>query len=152
MTITRGIAVAATSAATAVGAATPASATPVMSGHYIETTTNSAGQSTTNDWNFTPCGDGCASVVSANGYAMGQARLVNGQWTLDTTVTASCNDGTMVPSGGHAHYVWDANTLAGTDVSTWNSGVCPADPPSATLNIQLRQSPTSPSQQAPEKG
>ncbi len=43
MNLTRSFAAAATFAAVAVGAAAPASAAPVMSGHYIKTTTDPAG-------------------------------------------------------------------------------------------------------------
>jgi hypothetical protein len=85
MTVTRGIAVAPTFAAVAVGAASPAWADQTMSGHDIETVTDpSSGQSITNDWYFTPCGDGCASVVS------------NGAAAVDTPIIALF---TRPPSG-----------------------------------------------------
>jgi hypothetical protein len=65
MTVTRAIAATAMFAGLAIGTASPAWADQTMSGHNIETVTDpSSGQSITNDWYFTPCGDGCASVVS----------------------------------------------------------------------------------------
>jgi len=139
--ITRGIVAAAILAAAALGAAAPASAAPVMSGHYIEIETGAAGQSTTNDWYVTPCGDGCASINS-NGGPVGQARLVNGQWTMDVTGMAACPDGTRVPNAFSDHYTWDPNTLAGTVRITNTAGACgkPAGD-SGTVNMQVRQAP-----------
>jgi hypothetical protein len=141
MTVTRRIAAAAMLAGLAVGTASTASADTTMSGHYIETRTAENAQPITSDWYVTPCGDGCASVVS-NGVALGQAQLVNGQWTMDATISASCADGTQVPSALSAHYTWDPNTLAGTTQYTskvpvcgWSAGY------QYTNNIQLRQAP-----------
>jgi hypothetical protein len=76
MTITRALAAAAMLAGLAVGTASIAWADTTMSGHYIMTETGKGGRPIINDWNFTPCGDGCASLVS-NGTPVGQARLVN---------------------------------------------------------------------------
>jgi hypothetical protein len=143
MTVTKRLAVAATFAALAVGAATPASAAPEMSGHYIETETAASGRSTTNDWYFTPCGDGCASVAPKGAKAFGRAQLVGGQWILDVTAeTAMCQDGTQVPNALSAHYTWDPSTLAGTVQTTADAPEC-GDPAGyqATDNIQLRQAP-----------
>jgi hypothetical protein len=143
MTVTKRLAVAATFAALAVGAATPASAAPEMSGHYIETETAASGRSTTNDWYFTPCGDGCASVAPKGAKAFGRAQLVGGQWILDVTAeTAMCQDGTQVPDALSAHYTWDPSTLAGTVQTTADAPEC-GDPAGyqATDNIQLRQAP-----------
>ena len=141
MTITRGIAVAATFAAVAVGAASPAWADQTMSGHDIETVTDpSSGQSITNDWYFTPCGDGCASIVS-NGSPLGQTRLVNGQWVMDVDgYPAGCADGSTVPNAATAHFTWDPNTLAGTQQITDKVPVC-GNPAGFTLtnNFLLRQ-------------
>jgi hypothetical protein len=96
--VTRSFAVAATFAAVAVGAASPASAAPEMSGHYTETETAASDRSTTNHWYFAPCGDGCASVALKGAKAFGRAQVVGGQWTLDVTgETAMCQDGTQVP-------------------------------------------------------
>ena len=84
MMITRGIAAAAMLAGLAAGTASTASAAPTMSGHYIVNETSPQGYSTTMDWHFTPCGDGCASVTIGGPAPgpMGQARLVtgNGHW------------------------------------------------------------------------
>jgi hypothetical protein len=141
MTITRGIAVVATFAGVAVGAARPAWADQTMSGHDIETVTDpSSGQSITNDWYFTPCGDGCASVVS-NGSPLGQTRLVNGRWVMDVDgYPAGCADGSTVPNAAAAHFTWDPNTLAGTQQITDKVPVC-GNPAGFTLtnNFQLRQ-------------
>jgi hypothetical protein len=125
----------------ALGLAAPASAE--MSGHYIATQTNPAGQSTTNDWYVTPCGDGCASIVSGS-QPLGQARLVNGQWTMDADADINCLDGTPVVRGGASnHYSWDPNTLAGIIQTTYNVPACgqPGLPwhQQATNNLQLRQ-------------
>jgi len=141
MTVTRSFAVAAAFAAVAVGAATPASAAPEMSGHYTVTETAAGDRSTTNQWYFTPCGDGCASVALKGAKAFGQAKLVGGQWTFDVTdETAICPDGTQVPNALSAHYTWDPSTLAGTVQTTADTTEC-GDPAGyqATDKIQLRQ-------------
>ena len=141
MDVRRSFAVAATVAAVAVGAATPASAAPEMSGHYIETETAASGRSTTNDWYFTPCGEGCASVALKGAPAFGRAQLVGGQWKFDVTGnTAMCEDGTRVPNALSAHYTWDPTTLAGTVQSTADVAEC-GDPAGYQVsdNIQLRQ-------------
>ena len=151
MTITRGIAAAATFAAVAVGAASPAWATQTMSGHYIATETAAGGQSSTTDWYFTPCGDGCANVTIGTGTGTSQARLVNNQWALDIAHTTVCPDGSEAPSSGTAHITWDPNTLAGSAQITEKIATCgAAAPDSWTNNFQLTQAPTSPSQHAPE--
>jgi hypothetical protein len=141
MNVTRSLAVAAAFAAVAVGAATPASAAPVMSGHYIETETAASGRSTTDDWYFIPCGDGCASVARKGAPAFGRAQLVGGQGKIDVTdETAVCPDGTKVSNALSAHYTWDASTLAGTVETTADVSEC-GDPAGyqVTDNIQLRQ-------------
>jgi hypothetical protein len=145
MAITRRIAAAAMLAGLAVGAAATAWADlPTMSGHYIKTSTDpSSGQSNTKDWYFTPCGDGCASVAETpGGLPWGQARFVNGQWTLDTTGDAACRDGSTVPAANSAHYTWDPNTLAGTGQLTTKVPAC-GDPAGYQYsnNLQLRQAP-----------
>ena len=141
MAIARGFAASAMFAGLAVGFAAPASAAPVMSGHYIITYTSPNGQVTTADWYVTPCGDGCASINS-NGGPVGQARLVNGQWTMDVTGIAACPDGTRVPDAFSDHYTWDPNTLAGTVRITNTAGACgkPVGD-SGTISMQLRQAP-----------
>ena len=141
MNVARSFAVAATFTTVAVGAAAPASAAPEMSGHYIETETAANGRSATDNWYFTPCGDGCESVAPKGKKAFGQAHLVGGQWTLDVTgETAMCPDGTQVPNALSAHYTWDPSTLAGTVQTTADLAEC-GDPAGfqVTDNIQLRQ-------------
>ena len=144
MAITRGFATTVIFAGLAVGAASAAWAdTPTMNGHYIRTETNpNTGNSQTDDWYVTPCGDGCASVaVRPDATAPSQARLVNGQWTLDSAVHAAiCPDGTVVPNAVSAHYVWDPNTLAGTVQVTYNEPACgnPAGH-TQTNTVQLKQ-------------
>ena len=141
MTVTRAIAATAMFAGLATGTASPAWADQTMSGHYVETVTDpSSGQSITNDWYFTPCGDGCASVVS-NGSPLGQTRLVNGQWVMDVDgYPAGCADGSTVPNAATAHWTWDPNTLAGTQQITDKVAVC-GNPAGFTFtnNFQLRQ-------------
>jgi hypothetical protein len=143
MTVTKSLAVAATFAAVAVGAATPASAAPEMSGHYVVTETAANGRTTTDHWYFSPCGDGCASVAPKGAKAFGQAHLVGGQWTLDVTgEMAMCPDGTQVPNALSAHYTWDPSTLAGTVQKTADAPECGDQAGyQATANVQLRQAP-----------
>jgi hypothetical protein len=145
MTITRGIAAAAMLAGLAVGTASTAWADTTMSGHYIVTNTSpQTGQSQTNDWYATPCGDGCANVaVTPGGPAGWQARLVNGQWTMDVNGgNAHCPDGTVVPNATSNHFTWDANTLAGTVETTGNAPACGNSAGyTQTNNVQLRQAP-----------
>jgi hypothetical protein len=144
MAITRGFAATVIFAALAVGTASAAWAdTPTMSGHYIRTETNpQTGNSTTDDWYITPCGDGCALVaIRPDAPAPSQARLVNGQWTLDSAVhTLICPDGTVSPNAVSAHYTWDPNTLAGTVQLIAQGQACgiPAGYQS-TNDVQLRQ-------------
>jgi hypothetical protein len=145
MTITRGIAATAMLAGLAVGTASAAWAETTMSGHYIRTETNQqTGQSVTDDWYATPCGDGCVSIASTpGGPALSRARLVNGQWTLDSAVhTLACPDGTVIPDVVSAHYTWDPNTLAGTVQLTYNVPACgsPAGY-QITNDVQIRQAP-----------
>jgi hypothetical protein len=142
MAIARSFAATAMFAGLALGLAPPASGVNEMSGHYIATETNpSSGKSTTTDWYFTPCGDGCASLAATlGGKAWGQTRLVNGQWTLDDTGNAVCPDGSKVLNVETTHYTWDANTLAGTAQVTDKWAVCGfAQPISFTNNLQLRR-------------
>jgi hypothetical protein len=139
------VCVAAPVVALGVGAVAPASAAPVMSGHYIETdTAPSTGQTTTTDWYFTPCGDGCASgAFTPNGPAKTQAKLVNGQWKMETGPDPIlCTDGTKVPSALSSFYTWDPNTLAGTAQSTYQVPACGnAVGTQQTVNLQFRQAP-----------
>jgi hypothetical protein len=140
MTITRAIAAAAMLAGLPVGAASTAWADPpTMNGHYIRTVTNAKGQAVTNDWYFTPCGDGCAQLTTP---PTAQAQLVNGQWTMDLVSDAVCPDGSTVPAARGAHYMWDPNTLAGTVQITVNVPACgEAVGQIGTAKLQLRQAP-----------
>jgi hypothetical protein len=112
-----------------------------MSGHYIKTETNQSGQSSTDDWYFTSCGDGCASVGTApGGSSVGQARLVSGEWALDANIPVSCDDGRQIANPGTTHYTWDPNSLAGAGAMTYQVQGC-YHPAGWTFNtsIQLRQ-------------
>jgi hypothetical protein len=145
MTLTRAIAAAAMLAALAVGTANAARAQTTLSGHYIRTETDpQTGQSVIDHWYATPCGDGCATLASTpGGPAVSQARLVDGQWTLDSAVhQLICPDGTLVPNAVSAHYTLDPNTLAGTVQLTYQVAACgvPAGY-QVTNNVQLSQAP-----------
>ncbi len=139
MNLTRSFAAAATFAAVAVGAAAPASAAPVMSGHYIKTTTYPAGggRTFTEHWYFTPCGDGCADMSSPATGGGARAMLVNGQWTIDSTDDIVCKDGITEGNAANTHYTWDPNTLAGTVQVIQKQAVCDHAPQSYTLSVQL---------------
>lgn len=141
MAIARSLAATAIFAGFALGFAAPVTAADQMSGHYIETETDpSTGHQDTYDWYLTPCGDGCASITGARGGQVGQAQLVNGQWTFDTSADDECSDGTHTPNALSAHYTWDPNTLAGTALVTRTVPVC-GYPAGAqyNLNVQLKQ-------------
>ena len=144
MTLTRAIAAAAMLASLAVGTASAAWAETTLSGHYIRTETDPlTGQSVIDDWYATPCGDGCASLSAPGGPALSQARLVNGQWTLDSAIhTLMCPDGTLVPDAVSAHYTLDPNTLAGTVLLTYQVPAC-GIPAGSVLanNVQLSRAP-----------
>ncbi len=94
---------------------------------------------------FTPCGEGCADVrmqqVGSTPY--GQARFLNGQWTLDGPRDTVCQDGTTrVPNAQTVHFTWDPNTLAGTAQITEKVATCGASvPESWTDNLQLKKAP-----------
>ncbi|MBV8861683.1 MAG: toll/interleukin-1 receptor domain-containing protein [Mycobacterium sp.] len=127
------------------GVAAPASASSTgqtISGHYIETDTGAI--STTLDWYFTPCGDGCAMAShTPSGTTRFQVRLVNGQWRMETGPDQiNCTDGTKVPSALSVVETWDPNTLAGTVQETYQVPACghPAGT-QETINIQLRRAP-----------
>ena len=145
MTLTRAIAAAALFAGLAVSTASPAWAETTLSGHYIRTETDPlTGQSVNDDWYATPCGDGCASLASTpGGPAVSQARLINGQWTLDSAIhTLMCPDGTVLQNAVSAHYTLDPNTLAGTVLLTYQVPACgiPAGYQLAN-NVQLSPAP-----------
>jgi hypothetical protein len=115
-----------------------------MSGHYLKTETANSGQSATEDWYLTPCGDGCVSVSVTDPASSGwPARLVNGQWTMDVVGTALCSDSSRVPNANNAHYTWDSYTLAGTVEVSNKFAVCGESAPRVLTNkIQLRQAPS----------
>jgi hypothetical protein len=143
MTITRGFAATAIFAGLAVGTASAAWAETTMSGHYLRIETDpQTGQSETDDWYATPCGDGCASLaLTPGGPAISQARLVNGQWTLESAIhTLNCPDGTVASNAVSAHYTWDPDTLAGTVQLTSNVPACGIPAGYQTINdVQIRQ-------------
>jgi serine/threonine protein kinase len=120
----------------------PPAQAATMSGHYTMTVIDPRNSATvTSDWYFTPCGDGCANASASSPIPGAQARLVNGQWTMDGPVTIRCPDGTNVPGVQTAHYTWDPNTLVGTLQATQTKGACGFSPGSGTMNVQLRQAP-----------
>ena len=119
MTITRGIAAGAMLAGLALVVTAPVSTADPLNGHYIETETYPDGHQVHSDWYITPCGDGCATIKE-----VGQANLVNGQWTLDGKGGVSCEDGGDVKDAIRFHYSWDPNTLDGTVQITNNVKAC----------------------------
>jgi hypothetical protein len=144
MAIAQGFAVTVISAGLAVGTASAAWADTTLSGHYVRTETGAqSGQSITDDWYATPCGDGCASLASTpGGPVQSQARLVSGQWIVDTTgAPLQCPDGSVV-NAVSAHYTLDPNTLAGTVLLTYEVPAC-GNPAGyqTTNNVQVKQAP-----------
>jgi hypothetical protein len=130
MAIARGFAATAVFAGLAVGAASTAWAdTPTMNGSYTETSTAPNGKSVDTDWTVNPCPDqsgqplqGCIWVKAGAGG--GQARLVDGQWVMDTIGNLQCSDGTFLQYATSAHITWDPNTLAGTSQFTYIVPAC----------------------------
>jgi hypothetical protein len=114
-----------------------------MSGHYIRSTPypTGGGHTLTEDWFFTPCGDGCADMSSPATGGGARAMLVNGQWTIDTISDVVCMDGTTEGNAANAHYTWDPNTLAGTVQVIQRQAVCDHAPQSYTVNVQLKKAP-----------
>lgn len=98
-------------AGTAIALAAPASADD-FSGVY---TYNGPPTATTNTttWTVTPCGPGCAHVVSASGETNTDAHLVGGSWTFQGQYPDAfdCADGSIVP--GIKVFTLDPNTLQG---------------------------------------
>jgi hypothetical protein len=137
MTFTRSLAAGAMFAGLALVLTAPISAADPLNGHYIETETYPDGHQVHSDWYITPCGDGCASIAD-----LGQANLVNGQWTLDGTGGVSCEEGGDVPHAIGFHYSWDPNTLAGNVGITNNVQAC-GNPKgyTETNNLQLALAP-----------
>ncbi|ORW96175.1 hypothetical protein AWB92_08100 [Mycobacterium sp. IEC1808] len=114
----------------------------MMNGHYIKTTDPAGGGRTfTENWYFTPCGDGCADLSSPASGLAGRATLVDGQWTLDSTEDIVCKGGVTEGNAANAHYTWDPNTLAGTVQVIQNRGVCDHPPQSYSLTFRLAKAP-----------
>lgn len=78
---------------------------------------------TTNTWVVTPCGVGCARVVSDSGHVDVEARKTDMQWRFTYTDPSAweCDDGTDAPATRHVSV--DAVTLRGT-VSQGPDAVC----------------------------
>jgi len=102
MAIARGFAATVMFAGLAVGAAGTAWAdTPTMNGSYTETATTPEGRNIDTSWTVSSCGDGCIFIKAGAGGS--QARLVDGQWVLDTMNNASCADGTYTQYATSGH-------------------------------------------------
>lgn len=136
-------------AGSAVVAPGTAWADQTLNGHYVQhqydqatgRPITSGGRVVTDDWYFTPCGAGCAALV-AGGEPSGVAHLGNGQWTLDSIANVACPDGTRVDKVQSTHSAWDANTLAGTQTSTFTAPACGTPKGfSYTLRTQLTPAP-----------
>jgi hypothetical protein len=143
MAIARGFAATAAFAGLAVAAAGPAWAdTPTMDGSYTETATTPAGATFTTNWTVNSCGDGCIWIKAGAGG--GQARLVDGQWVMDTLSNVNCADGSYIQYASNTHLTWDPNSLAGTAQHTYIIPACghPAGE-SHTDQIQIKQAPSS---------
>ncbi|MDG4667187.1 hypothetical protein [Mycobacterium sp. 236(2023)] len=118
----------------AVGLAAPASADgPIFKGTFLLTTQDGS----TNTWVVTPCGAGCARVVSDTRLDA-DAHLADGQWHFTYTHPTGwdCEDGTDAPATRRVAV--DAATLQGT-VAQGPDNVCGEtdvvdDPFTFTLN------------------
>lgn len=113
--------------------------TPTMNGNYTETATTPSGQAFSTSWAVNSCGDGCVYIKAGVGGS--QARLVDGQWVLDTMDNVTCSDGAYILYATRSHITWDPNTLAGTAQHTYLIPACghPAGY-SYTDQIQIKQS------------
>jgi hypothetical protein len=124
MTVARSFATAVTFTVIAVGAASPACADPVFSGHYNVIDTSSGGVAITFTYDVTPCGDGCVEISTEGGAPL-TAHLINGQWQWDETDNPMvCDDGTRIPAASDSHNAIDATTLRGTSLVTWKKAGC----------------------------
>lgn len=129
------ITVAAVCVGSSVGLAAPAAADgPVFKGTFLSVTDDGS----TNTWVVTPCGTGCAHVVSDTGHVNADAQLVDGMWRFTYTHPTGwdCEDGTDAPATRRVAI--DAATLQGT-VAQGPDNVCGAtdvigDPFGFTLN------------------
>jgi hypothetical protein len=143
MAITRRSAATAIFAGLVVSAAGKAWAdTPTMDGSYTETATTPAGATFTSSWTVNSCGDGCVYIKAGAGGS--QARLVDGQWVLDTLNNVNCADGSYIQYATSTHTTWDPNTLSGTAQHTYVVPAC-GHPPGYTQTdqIQIKQTPSS---------
>jgi prepilin-type processing-associated H-X9-DG protein len=131
MTIGRGLTAVVIFAAVGLGTSSPVWAEE-MNGQYMAQEAGDPAAA----WTFTPCGNGCANVVFADG-GTAQATLDRGQWRLDqldnATAIKCTADGTENP--GTAHYSWDPTTLAGQVWATDDSGACRAIPGTDTAGV-----------------
>ena len=117
MNIVKGLAVAAVLGGGAVALAAPAWADDFI-GKYVYVSPASAHEPRiTTTWTVTPCGPGCAHIVSASGLTNADAHLVGGQWVLvrysDTAFF--CADGTR--AAGTIRYTFDPKTLQGQNAA-----------------------------------
>jgi hypothetical protein len=120
----------------AVGAASTAWAdTPTMNGNYTLSATTPSGATFTTSWAVNPCGDGCVYIKAGAGGS--QARLVDGQWVLDTLNNVNCSDGTYTQYATNTHMTWDPNTLAGTARHVYIVPAC-GHPPGYTQTDQIQ--------------
>jgi hypothetical protein len=118
-------------AAIALGVSAPAWAAEMSGSYWAQEIGDPAAV-----WTFTPCGNGCAEVVFADGRTA-QARLDRGQWRVDdvgnSTAIKCTADGTESP--GSAHYSWDPTTLAGQVWATDDTGACGVLPGTDTVGV-----------------
>lgn len=143
---TRTAAILATAAAS-IALAPVAVADTQMSGHYTETTTNrESGQTITNHWFATGCGDGCATVqlcdnAKRENCETAKAQLSDGRWKMDVSdIDVACPDGSVIPKAAHFHYEWNPSSLAGTGEGTREGPGCPVGitPVTTATDIQLK--------------
>ncbi|OBG20626.1 hypothetical protein A5764_01765 [Mycobacterium sp. 852002-51057_SCH5723018] len=113
-----------------------------MNGSYVETATTPAGATFTTNWTVSSCGDGCVYIKAGAGG--GQARLVDGQWVMDTLNNVNCADGSYAQYATNAHLSWDPDSLAGTAQHVYIVPACghPAGY-AQTDQIQIKQAPSS---------
>ena len=135
MAFGRGLAATAVFACLAVGSAGTAWAdTPTMNGSYTETSTTPSGKTIDNSWAVNSCGDGCLWIKA--GLGASQARLVDGQWVMDTMSNVTCAGGGYTLYGTSTHTTWDPTSLTGTATHTYITGAC-GRPPGDTQVDQI---------------
>lgn len=123
-------------AGVSVGLAAPASSGgPVFNGTYQLATDDGS----INTWVVTPCGVGCAHVVSDTGLVNVDAQLVNGQWTFTYTHPTGwdCEDGTDAPATRRVAI--DAATLRGTVAQGPDDACGETDVTDSPFGITLNQ-------------